>query len=266
MPSNGVGQWPTMLPQQHSFFPVSGIQPSAHSFTPPVSGPSSNQSWNSSIPTNTQGPYGIPATQTSQIVSSHQEVKPVGRKELPQDLFAPTYPSYPPVAGWQTGPPHGFGFNMQYNTPRPMQTFPQSLQSSNPFDLSNEASSVQASTFPSMASLQGALPNMSAPAGLLRASSLDTPLPTWMQSQSSYLPGMPPQAPSFASAMPPSAYMGQQVPNNLPPRQQPMVGFGGEVATSGSTNPNQPIQQLSRMYSAPATPNAFNAVGGNPFG
>lgn len=55
-----------------------------------------------------------------------------------------------------------------------------------------------------MASLQGALPNMSAPAGLLRASSLDTPLPTWIQSQSSYLPGMPPQAPSFASAMPPS--------------------------------------------------------------
>lgn len=92
-----------------------------------------------------------------------------------QDLFAPTYPSYPPVAGWQTGPSHGFGFNMQYNTPRvfsilirivylpnnidlshhslqmlvvlqPMQTFPQSFQSSNPFDLSNEASSAQAPT------------------------------------------------------------------------------------------------------------------------
>ncbi|GFZ00712.1 P-loop containing nucleoside triphosphate hydrolases superfamily protein [Actinidia rufa] len=38
-PSNG-GQWP-MLPQQPSLFPATGFQPTAHTFTPPVSGPSS---------------------------------------------------------------------------------------------------------------------------------------------------------------------------------------------------------------------------------
>lgn len=58
--------------------------------------------------------------------------------------------------------------------------------------------------FPSMASLQGALPNVAGPAGLMRTSSLDTPSPTWMQSQSSHLPGMPPLAPSFAPTMSPS--------------------------------------------------------------
>ena len=31
-----------------------------------------------------------------------------------QDLFAPTYPSSAPYPGWQTGPPQGYGFNMQY--------------------------------------------------------------------------------------------------------------------------------------------------------
>lgn len=33
-----------------------------------------------------------------------------------QDLFAATYPSYAMVPGWQTRPPYGLGFNMQYNT------------------------------------------------------------------------------------------------------------------------------------------------------
>ncbi|XP_058200399.1 uncharacterized protein LOC131315270 [Rhododendron vialii] len=49
-------------------------------------------------------------------------------------------------------------------------------------------------------------------------------------------------------------------------RHQIVVGYGGEVAAFGSTNPNQPIQPLSIMYSAPAKPNSFNPVGGNPFG
>ncbi|GFY82216.1 hypothetical protein Acr_02g0004560 [Actinidia rufa] len=66
--------------------------------------------WNSSIAPNTQGPPSIPAAQTSQAVSkqpSPQEVKPSGRKELPEDLFAPSYPSSAPYPGWQTGPPQG---------------------------------------------------------------------------------------------------------------------------------------------------------------
>ncbi|KAL6974365.1 hypothetical protein U1Q18_028547 [Sarracenia purpurea var. burkii] len=272
--------WPTMPHQQRSLFPANAIQPITHPFTPPISGPSSNQilqPWNPSIAPNTQVPSNLPAAQTSQMVSKPaqevtsgviKEAKPTGRKALPEDLFAPTYPTYPssaPFPVWQTGPSHGFGFNMQYNTGMPMQTFPQSSKPANPFDLNNEISTVQAPTFPSMASLQGALPNVTAPSGLLRTSSLGTPSPTWMSSHSSYLPAMIPQTPSFASAMPPSAY-GQQMPNNLIPRQQAVVGFGNEVAAFGSSNPNQQHQQVGRMYSAPATPNTFSTVGGNPFG
>ncbi|KAL7189557.1 hypothetical protein ACSBR1_039245 [Camellia fascicularis] len=277
--------WPTMLPQQQSLFPNTGIQvqPTAQPFTPPVTGSSSNQPWHSSIAPNTQGPSSIPGGQTSQLVSKPAqevtsgvslEVKPSGRRELPQDLFAATYPSSVPLPGWQTGHPHGYGFNMQYHTAMPMQPVLHLSKSVNPFDLNNEISSVQAPTFPSMASLQGALPNVAAPAGLLRTSSLGTPSPTWMPSQSSYPSAMHPHPsamhhqapPSFASAMPPSAYMGQQIPNNLLPRQQAVVGFGSDGAAFGSTNPNPQHQHLGGMYSASATPNTFSSVGGNPFG
>ncbi|XP_052198979.1 probable ADP-ribosylation factor GTPase-activating protein AGD14 [Diospyros lotus] len=290
LPSNNVnsvakvtngGQWPTLLSQQQSFFPPAGSQATAQPFAPTVSGHPSSQPWNSSLTPNAQGPSTMPVAPTSQSVlrpaadvtlgvvkqSLSPEVMPSGRQALPEDLFTASYPSSVPLPGWQRGPPHGFGFNMQYNAV-PMQTFTQSSRSVNPFDLSNETSQIQAPTFPSMASLQGALPNMVAPtqAGLLHNSSLGTPSPTWMPSQLSYSSVMPPQAPSFTSAIPPSAYMGQHIPNNLPPRQQPVVGFGGEGAGFGSLNPSQPHQQLGGIYSAPATPNTFSAVGGNPFG
>uniref|UniRef100_A0A5B7AP74 Putative ADP-ribosylation factor GTPase-activating protein AGD14 isoform X1 n=1 Tax=Davidia involucrata TaxID=16924 RepID=A0A5B7AP74_DAVIN len=287
MPFNGTnsfvkfsdgGPQPGIHPQQPSLFPATASHPTAQPFTSPVGGASSNQPWNTSLAPNAQGPSSIPAAQAYQSVSkpvpdvtfgvvtqpSPGEVRPSGRKELPQDLFTATYSSAPvPVPGWQTGFPYGFGFPMQYNTAMPLPTFPQSSRSTNPFDLNNETSPAQASTFPSMASLQGALPNTTAPSGLLRTSSLDAPSPTWMPPQSSYPSAMPPQAPSYASAMPPSAYMRQQAPSNLPPRQQGVVGFGSEGAAFGSLHSNQ---QLGGIYSAPATPNTFSSVGGNPFG
>ncbi|GFY82206.1 NSP (nuclear shuttle protein)-interacting GTPase [Actinidia rufa] len=143
-PSNG-GQWPTMLPQQLSLLPATGFQPNAHTFTPPVSGPSSYQvcfmAW--------LWPPSIPAAQTSQAVSkqpSPPEVKPSGRKELPEDLFAPTSPSSAPYPGWKTGPPQGYGFNMQYNPAVSMQMFPHSSKLTNPFDVNNEVSPVQVPT------------------------------------------------------------------------------------------------------------------------
>ncbi|PSS20882.1 ADP-ribosylation factor GTPase-activating protein [Actinidia chinensis var. chinensis] len=226
------GQWPKMLPLQPSLFPAAVGQTTAQPFTPPVSGSSSNQPWNVSIASNTQWPSSIPAVQTYQALSkpipevtsgaitqsSSVEAKPSGRTALPEDLFTATYPSSMMGPGWQTGLPYGYGFNMQYNTAAPMQTYPQPSKSSNPFDLNNEISPVQAPMFPSMASLQGALTNMAAPAGLLRTSGLGTPPPSWMPSQSSYPSAMPTQAPTFASVLPPSAYMGQQISSNLPPR------------------------------------------------
>ncbi|GMQ06641.1 hypothetical protein CsSME_00051140 [Camellia sinensis var. sinensis] len=149
--------WPTMLPQQQSLFPNTGIQvqPTAQPFTPPVTGSSSTQPWHSSIAPNTQGPSSIPGGQTSQLVSKPAqevtsgvslEVKPSGRRELPQDLFAATYPSSVPLPGWQTGHPHGYGFNMQYHAAMPMQPVLNLSKSVNPFDLNNEISSVQAPT------------------------------------------------------------------------------------------------------------------------
>ncbi|KAL7259892.1 hypothetical protein ACSBR1_005703 [Camellia fascicularis] len=286
LPSNGAnsfvkvadgGHWPNMLPHEPSLFPATGSQPTAQPFTPPVSGSSNNQPWNLSIASNPQGPSSIPSAQISQALSkpapdvtsqsSSMEVKPSGRTELPENLFAATYPSSVPVPGWQTGPPQGYGFNMQYNnTAMPMPTFLHSSKSTNPFDLNNELSPVQAPMFPSMASLHGALPNVAAPAGLLSTSSLGTPLTSWMPSQSSYPSAMPAQAPSFTYAVPPSAYMGQQMPGNLPPRQQGVMGFSNEGATFGSSILNQQHQQLGGIYSAPAPQNTFSTVGGNPFG
>lgn len=53
--------------------------------------------------------------------------------------------------------------------------------------------------FPSMASLQGALPNMTGNAPLLRSASLGTPLPQWMHLQ---------QTPSYQMASSPSKNYG----------------------------------------------------------
>ncbi|CAK9152744.1 unnamed protein product [Ilex paraguariensis] len=266
------GQWPMVQPQQPSFFPAAGNQPTAQPFSPAVGGASSNLPWNL-----LQGPSSASASQVSQaskpalevasgggLQSSAVEVKSSGRTALPEDLFAPNYSSVPgPVSGWQTGPPYGIGFTMQYNFAAPMPTILQSSKSMNPFDINHDPSPVQAPTFPSMASLQGALPSMGAPTGLLRMSSLGTPSSVWMPPQSSHPLAMPAHPPSYASQIPQSPYMGQQVPTNMPPRQQGVSNFGLEGAPFGTLNPNQ---HLNRLYSAPATPDTFSSVGGNPFG
>ena len=59
--------------------------------------------------------------------------------------------------------------------------------------------------FPSMASLQGVLPNVPPPSGLVRTSSLGTPSSAWMPPQSlPYASGMPLQSQPYASAVPQS--------------------------------------------------------------
>ncbi|RVX11073.1 putative ADP-ribosylation factor GTPase-activating protein AGD14 [Vitis vinifera] len=286
----GAGQWPSMQYQQHSLFPDTGSQSIAQQFAPSVGGTSTNQQWNSPLLPNTQGPFSAPAAQAPQTVSKPQvvasslsspplpvEVKPAGRKELPLDLFAATYqPISMQVPGWQTGPPHGMGFHLQYNTAAPLpSTFSHSSKSTNPFDLNNEPPPAQAPTFPSMASLQGSLPNMPPSMGLLHSSSAGTQS-TWTPPQSSlyplamppqappYVSGMPPQVPPYASGMPPRAYMGQQVPGAIPPSSHQGVGsFGSEDAAFSSLNPNHLIGGRS---SAPAALDKLSSVGGNPFG
>lgn len=59
--------------------------------------------------------------------------------------------------------------------------------------------------FPSMAPLQGALPNVQPASGLLRTSSYGTPPSVWMAPQAPpYASALPPPAPSYVSAVPPS--------------------------------------------------------------
>ncbi|XVF88499.1 hypothetical protein PTKIN_Ptkin19aG0055900 [Pterospermum kingtungense] len=226
--ANNAGQWPNMQHHQ-TFFPAVGGQSTSQK---PVSGASTNQPWNSAPSQNMQGPLSAAVAHTPQTVSNPvqdvtsagasqsppTETKASGRKELPADLFTATYPSYPTAApGWQTGPPRGMGFTMQYNTAVSMSAFPQSTRSINPFDLGGEARQAQTQTF-SMASLQGALPNVPPPSGLVRTSSLGTPSSVWMPPQSlPYASGMPLQSLPYGSAVPQRPYSGAQMPSNLPP-------------------------------------------------
>ncbi|KDO54160.1 hypothetical protein CISIN_1g004435mg [Citrus sinensis] len=275
------------MQHQPPLFPTAGGQFTASQFTPPVAGSSNNQQWNTSLAQNAQGP---PAAQPAQSVPkpalesasgglsqpSPVEVKSTGRTALPEDLFTANYSSFPAsVPGWQTVPPHGMVYAMQYNTAAPMPNFVHSKSTTNPFDVNNDSHPVQAQTFPSMASLQGALPNVSHPPGLLRTSSL-TPSPAWMPPQASpypsampsqmptYAAAIPSQMPTHAPAMPPRPYLGPQVPSNVPPSgHQGMGGLGSEGASFGFMNPDP---QLAGRLSASATPQAFTSVGGNPFG
>ncbi|KDP32306.1 hypothetical protein JCGZ_13231 [Jatropha curcas] len=276
---NEAGQWPSVQHQQPHLIPASSGQSTTQQHRPPIYGASGNQTWNYSVAPNVQAAFSTSSVGVPQVVSApapavasagisqpaSAEVKPTGRKELPVDLFTATYSSFPAaIPVWQTGPPHGMGFAMQYsNAAVPMPTYVQQSKSTNPFDL-NESSPAQVHTFPSMAPLQGALPNMPPSSGLQRASSLGTPSSAWMPSQSlPYPSALPSQPPPYASAMPPRAYMAQ-VPSNMSfSGHQGVGGFSTDGAAFGAINMDQ---QLAGRFSAPAAPTSFSSVGGNPFG
>lgn len=270
-------------PQQPTLFPAAGMQTTQPS-SMHIHGTSGNQSWNASPPANVQGPFSMVSSQAlhaskppEQVASAvvlqnvSADVKSSSRKELPMDLFTATYPSYPaPVMGWQNRPHFAMGY-MQYNPvmtmqPLPQQTMqplPQQSKSVNPFDTS-EPSQVQTPMFPSMASLQGALPNVPPSSSLMHASGLGTSMPSWIPPQGPYASAASLQPQAHASALPPSAYMGQQMHGNMPPsRYQGVGGFGMEGASYGPLNTNQ---FGTAGFPAPHTPNSSAPVGGNPFG
>ncbi|XXG56078.1 hypothetical protein AAC387_Pa03g3587 [Persea americana] len=226
--------------------------------------PVESKPWGSFAP-NPQGPFTAQppqaALQRPQEISSGVpsqavpvEAKPSGRKELPADLFTFTYSPAPvQVPVWQTGPPRGMGFGLHYPNAVSMPTFPQPQRSTNPFDLTNEPALVHSSSFPSMAPLQGALPNMGAPPTLMRASSFGTPSPQWA----------PAQVPSYPTAMQPSSYMMQQAPANISPLgHQGAGGFGNEGSIFSGMSAGQ---HIGPRHPQPATPDSFSS-GGNPFG
>ncbi|KAJ0961506.1 hypothetical protein J5N97_002010 [Dioscorea zingiberensis] len=208
-----------------------------------------------------QGPTA-PAGEVSTRVLSQPpaETKPIGRKQLPEDLFTSIYPlAATPFPGWQRPPHPGMGYSMQYPVGGVMQTYSQPPQSTNPFDLVNEPSLPHASSFPSMASLQGGVTQhdwectfigksaSSSSSNTMDASTTTSyPLPS---SQSPYLlqHGMTNTAP--------------QAPSHSFPLVNHGVGFGGAGAAFGATV----MEQLSSArHSQPGTPSSF--AGGNPFG
>ncbi|KAL4563957.1 hypothetical protein LXL04_028006 [Taraxacum kok-saghyz] len=183
-------------------------------------------------------------------VNSGVEAKPAAKQELPADLFSSSYSGFGGQGqGWYPAPAHpqyGMGYNMPYNNNLPMQqqmggAYGQAAKSANPFDVNESPSAVQPPTFPSMAPLQNALPNM----GMGQQ--------TWM---------MPPQ--SYGSPMPSGPFMGQPPPN-IPSQPRPQVGnFGYDL---GSLNPSE----QSGLYApapapAPAPTTAPNTFSSNPFG
>ncbi|KAK2983124.1 hypothetical protein RJ640_022596 [Escallonia rubra] len=170
-----------------------------------------------------------------------------------QDLFTLSYSSYPaPVPSWQYHPSPGTAFGMQYHPNAvPVPAFPTPAKSTNPFDLGEDNTQVQAPMFPSMSALQGALPQVSAHTGL-------QPQP------SPYASPIPQQSPSYGMTGSPGAYMGQQLPNSMPlSRPQGVSSFGSGEAAFASLNP---LQQPSVRYPAPSVPNSFSSTEGNPFG
>lgn len=157
-----------------------------------------------------------------------------GARKLPEDLFAATYSSVP---GWQAVPTVGMGYSMH------VPPFP---QSSYPFGHNNVTTFAQApspQTFPSMTPLQGAVPNVSLPTGLLRSASVGSSSIPWTSAHSSFHTGvMPVQPPPYTLGRSPIEHMGQQT---------------SEFRT------NQ--QHGSNLFPPPATQNFFSSVRGNPF-
>ncbi|CAL0323976.1 unnamed protein product [Lupinus luteus] len=285
-PLNNSGQWANFQHQQ-PLFPVTVSQSTTQQFTPPFGRAVNNQPWNApSVPIvqrhpNTPMPRAYhhaskPANETiSSVVSqpSTVEVNPSARKALPEDLFTVKYSSFPaPVRGWQIGLHHGMGIPMQYNNVVPVASFLQPTRSTNPFDIGSEQTPNQAPTFPSMSSLQGALPSV-APSVSMHLSGLSYPSNAWtLPPSSSYVSVLPAQAQAqtHASAFGPRAYMGQQMPTNMgqhvplniPIPRQEVGNFGAGGAAIGLSNP---YQHLTGNSSTNRNPHPFPG-GGNPFG
>ncbi|CAL9109656.1 unnamed protein product [Musa acuminata var. zebrina] len=261
------GQWPTM--QQHQLSPLQAhnVQSSNLPFSTPVIGAPSNQ-----VAPNSHGTTATLTGQSSQVVykplhehtagvspeSSFSEAKPSGRRELPADLFTMTYPStLAPFSYYQTSQRY-MGYGTQYPTAVALPAYSHSLTSSNPFAFVDEPKLVHASTFPNLAPLQGALPNVDGHSSILHTSSL--PTQQWLPQQ------------QILSAVPQSPYMVQQ--GASPIRQSPTIamfpvthqairGFSMEGASFNLPGSDQHL--ATRNYQ-PQPPSTFAPPGGNPFG
>ncbi|XP_074331492.1 uncharacterized protein LOC141668506 [Apium graveolens] len=192
------------------------------------------------------------ADQSSQAVSEEAQntispgngSKSSERKELPAELFTFSYPAYPaPIHNWQIYPPRGMGYGMQYAPSPNVAAVPSSAKSGNPFDIEDDPRPVQGAMLSSVASVHGALPQMSPHGGMQ-----PRPAP--------YASGLPQESPSDGMYMTTGGYMGQQLPNNTKTQRLQGTGSFGSGSTFASFIPAQhnPGSYLSNP-----------SGGGNPF-
>uniref|UniRef100_A0A0C9QSR2 TSA: Wollemia nobilis Ref_Wollemi_Transcript_11326_3396 transcribed RNA sequence n=1 Tax=Wollemia nobilis TaxID=56998 RepID=A0A0C9QSR2_9CONI len=186
-------------------------------------------------------------------VSTHN-----ARREIPEDLFAPLYPE--PAfrnMGFQGGSQLGGVSGVQFpSAGMSMQgpvLYPQSsLKSTNPFDIVGEPPASQGNLFPSMGSLQAALPDYNAPPVAAHGSAVGTFNGQWT-----------PQAPvPYPSAAVPGLFMGQQhVSKPVQPAATPHINS----FASGSFPTDDLFNNFGGSQLPPKT--SLSSVGsGNPFG
>ncbi|XP_019416199.1 PREDICTED: probable ADP-ribosylation factor GTPase-activating protein AGD14 isoform X3 [Lupinus angustifolius] len=179
-----------------------------------------------------------PAQNTKPDVGSQissVETKPSGRMELPADLFTTSYSSGPaPVTGWQNVQHCGKGYGLQYYpNAMPPSAFPFAAKSLNPFDQTEGKPLAHASSFPTLASMNGVLPDAS---------------PLMHSSSFSSLGSMLPQTPSYASPIAPQSTLPSEFPSGL---------YFGQV--------NNNMQPPSFNGSPNSSYSKMGVGGGNPF-
>ncbi|XP_031489591.1 probable ADP-ribosylation factor GTPase-activating protein AGD14 isoform X1 [Nymphaea colorata] len=266
--STGMGgQWQVTQQQQPSLFPGTDGQSANMQFAQPVNAVPNSQPWNSMPTPNAQPQVTVQTTHLSQAAPRPSQealgaasqpnpvdAKPNVRKALPEDIFSLYSMAPAPVPRWQPGPQVGMNFVGQYPAAMTMTTFPQSSKSTNPFDLSNEPVLGPVNPFPSMSSLQGALPNVPTPV-VMHNTSFVAPASQWQ----------PSQTPAFPMSMAPGSYMAQHIPNSLQTvGLQPGLGsFGGGGLVNGPLGGGPPPAVGGPQQSVP---NSFSSLGGNPFG
>jgi hypothetical protein len=214
------------------------------------------------------GPGALPMGVTPLQTAAPPSAPNGGRRALPEDLFSMVYgPPPAPMQGWHSAARVPMGYTMQFPTPSSAQIFAQPTQSMNPFDIGSVPKLAHASTFPSMSSMQGALPNLNSATGnpnaFSRANNMDSFGTQWAPQP--YQPSYPVAShPSQYSAQPHTNNMVQRIPNNTYyPGNQVLGGYGTVNGGYGLSGMNQ--QQLTFRNQQPGNAGPFPSVGGNPF-
>ncbi|XP_062231984.1 UBA domain-containing protein 3-like isoform X2 [Phragmites australis] len=247
---------------QHYFSPVNNIQSSNPPLNRTTSAPVDSQLWraashapmlqgNSILPSN-QGSNILIGNRDPVTVSASQQlladITSNGRKALPEDIFTMSYRPVSSSWNWQPNPRVNMGYG-QYGTHYPVgitqHAHPYNI---NPVNLARGPTSAHASSrFPSLTSMQEALPNVASTALLPHAPG--------MGSVGSVLSPRQVAFPSTAD----NQYMIQQhavkVQNDTFPIGYGVRGFATTATAYG----------LSPMDQHLAAQNALPRVGGNPF-